>query len=112
MGEKTNQHVLKSLKRLRRQLGKKVRIERMLLFGSRARGEHLLTSDVDIVLVSPDFKEQKFQDRVAMVLEYWDEDVDLEVLCYTPEEFSHKKKQLGIVQQAVKEGVKIPKTCA
>lgn len=37
----------------------------------------------------------------------WDGPVDLEPLCYTPEEFEKKKKQIGIVSEAVKEGIEI-----
>jgi hypothetical protein len=31
----------------------------------------------------------------------------LEVLCYTPQEFEKGKKQLGIIQEALKEGIEI-----
>ena len=33
--------------------------------------------------------------------------MNLEVLGYTPEEFERKKNELGIVKQAVKEGIRI-----
>ncbi len=37
----------------------------------------------------------------------WESPLDLEALCYTPLEFEVKKKEIGIVQQAVKEGLEI-----
>lgn len=80
------------------------RIEKAILFGSRARDEYLLESDVDLILVSPDFAAMPFRTRLGDALEGWNANVDLEVLCYTPEEFERKKHDLGIVQQAVKEG--------
>ncbi len=96
---------MKSLSHLIRQVKKKYPLDKALLFGSRARGDHLLTSDVDVILVSKDFNRINFRKRMAEVLGYWNEGVDLEPLCYTPEEFERKRKEIGIVQQAVKEGI-------
>jgi hypothetical protein len=31
----------------------------------------------------------------------------MDILCYTPEEFERKKKQIGVVQQAAQEGIGI-----
>jgi hypothetical protein len=31
----------------------------------------------------------------------------MDILCYTPEEFEKKKKQIGIVRTAVEEGIEI-----
>ena len=39
--------------------------------------------------------------------EYWNEDLDLEVICYTPKEFEIKKNQIGIIRTAVKEGIEL-----
>ena len=78
-----------------------------ILFGSRARGDSFSHSDYDIIIVSPDFENMHFHDRIAEMFKYWDEKEDLEVLCYTPEEFDRKRKQIGIVSQAVREGVEI-----
>ncbi|MCJ7675294.1 MAG: hypothetical protein MUO33_09105 [Sedimentisphaerales bacterium] len=35
--------------------------------------------------------------------EHWP--IEIEPLCYTPEEFEAKKKQIGIVIEAIKEGM-------
>ncbi len=95
------------LKNLKKKISKKYALKEFILFGSRSRGDYLLTSDVDILLVSPDFEKIQFKDRMADIIGFWNESVDLEPLCYTPEEFYRKKKQLGIVQQAVREGKNI-----
>lgn len=65
-------------------LRKKFRIKKAIVFGSRARGDHRPSSDLDIVLVSPDFSALPFIDRPAEVLRYWDGKFDLEPLSYTP----------------------------
>ncbi len=94
-----------ALKRLKKDLSKSITVEKALLFGSRARGDWLYTSDVDMMLVSPDFEGRKPQDRAAEVLAHWDEGVDLEVLCYTPKELERMSGRMGIVRQALKEGI-------
>jgi len=79
-------------------------IEQALLFGSRARGDYFLDSDVDLILVSSDFASVPFRKRMGLLLAYWEGEVDLEVLAYTPQEFARMKKRQGIVSQAMKEG--------
>ena len=88
-------------------LRKKFNIFKIILFGSRARGDNLEQSDYDFIIVSKDFAKKPFVLRASDLYDYWDDSLDIEVLCYTPEEFEKKKKQIGIVQQAVKEGVEL-----
>jgi len=76
------------------------------LFGSRARGDNFNDSDYDIIIVSPDFANILFTQRIAKMYDFWKHyPLDIEPICYTPEEFEKKKKQIGLVQQAVKEGI-------
>ena len=103
----TNERMKRDLKKFLRLTKKNYNIKKAILFGSRARGDYFLDSDVDIILVSENFKNFKFTDRIANISEFWNSPVDLEPLCYTPEEFERKKKQIGIVRQAVKEGIEI-----
>ena len=79
--------------------------EKILLFGSRARGDHLQESDIDLLIVSKEFERIPFRERMVKAYGMWDKKEDLEQLCYTPKEFEEKKQQLGIVQQAAKEGI-------
>ncbi len=81
--------------------------QKVILFGSRARMDHFNSSDFDFIVVSKKFANVPFVLRAAGLYDYWDEDVDLEVICYTPEEFERKKRQIGIAHQAVKEGIEI-----
>ena len=84
----------------------KYKIEKAIFFGSRARGDNLKNSDYDVILVSPDFAGIFFSRRIARMYEFWDYfPLNIEPLCYTPEEFEKKKKQAGLVRQAVKEGL-------
>ena len=101
MGQETSQ-ITRFLKRLRG-----FRIEQAILFGSRARGDWLKESDWDLLLVSSDFEGISFSGRIRKVLDQWSGSENLEVLCYTPLEFRRKKRQIGIVATAVREGIRL-----
>jgi len=86
---------------------KKFKPEKIILFGSRARGDALEDSDWDFLIVSKTFKNVPFIRRLEAVYEFWDAKQRADVLCYTPEEFEKKKKEISIVKKAVKEGKEI-----
>lgn len=81
---------------------------RIWLFGSRAKGTFKKISDYDFLLVSPEFKKWDWEKRSAKVY-FLKRNIpaSMDIVCYTPEEFEQKKKQIGIVRQAVKEGIEI-----
>ncbi|MBI4441997.1 MAG: nucleotidyltransferase domain-containing protein [Acidobacteria bacterium] len=81
--------------------------EKIILFGSRARGDNFTTSDFDFIVVSEKFRETPFLERPSELYDFWDEAVDIEAICYTPQEFARKIKQHGIVRVAVREGVEL-----
>jgi hypothetical protein len=76
-----------------------------VVFGSRARGDALSTSDLDVILVTPAFRSIPFLRRTVAVLEALDYPARLSPLCYTPEEFEAKREEYGIVPVAVEEGL-------
>lgn len=65
-----------------------VKVDKIILFGSHAKGTANKFSDIDLVVISPDFAKMNFQRRcqvlgkaIAHVME------PIEPLAYTPEEF-------------------------
>lgn len=104
MDTPTNKEIITQVKHVLKQVHKDFPLQKALLFGSRARNNWLYTSDVDLLLVSESFDKIAFLDRGKHVYQYWDSPLELHVVCYTPKEFARKKEQLGIVQQAAKEG--------
>lgn len=78
--------------------------EHVLIFGSRARGDALEHSDLDLILVSGDFEGVPWLDRPIRVHEACDIRFGIELLCYTPEEYRRKREELGIVRTASREG--------
>jgi len=104
MGKKTDKIINNFVRKVR----KKYKVEKAIFFGSRARGDYLKNSDYDIILVSPDFEGIFFSKRIALMYDFWDNyPLEIEPLCYTPKEFEQKKKEIGIVSEAVKEGIMI-----
>lgn len=80
---------------------------RLILFGSRVRGDHLHTSDIDLIIISEGFAGMNFLKRMRRVLALWDGHISLEPRCYTPEEFACKKEEIGIVAVATQGGKEI-----
>jgi predicted nucleotidyltransferase len=104
MGEEPDRKILDFVDKVRT----KYNIEKAILFGSRARGDNFKHSDYDIILVSPDFDRVFFTKRIANMYEFWDHyPLDIEPLCYTPDEFEKMKRRIGIVKYAVEEGIVI-----
>lgn len=83
------------------------RPNKVLVFGSRARGDALRDSDLDVLIVSAAFEGVRWLDRQGRVYEACDVHLDVELLCYTPEEYARKVEELGIVRTATAEGVAI-----
>ncbi|MBI2652781.1 nucleotidyltransferase domain-containing protein [Candidatus Woesearchaeota archaeon] len=82
-------------------------VDKIIFFGSRARGTHKRNSDYDFILVSKDFRGMKFTERISKIYPYWKYDESIEPLCYTPKEFNKLKKQVTIVKEAVENGIEI-----
>jgi hypothetical protein len=69
-----------------------VKVEKVLLFGSYARGDARAESDIDLIIVSPDFRHMPVPQRwkvlgkaAAKLME------PIEALAYSPDELSLKK---------------------
>lgn len=101
--------VIKLLKQLTKNLSKKkVKVEKIILFGSRARGEELLASDIDILIISDNFAKIPFVERLEVVERAWPSNqLLLEAIPLTLREFEARKKQIGVVQKAAREGLQV-----
>ena len=86
---------------------KKINAEKIIIFGSFARGEFGENSDIDLILVSKNFRGKKFHERYKGLWLKWNLNIPVDFLCYTPEEFEKLKKGVNIVSEAVKEGIEI-----
>jgi len=79
----------------------------VLVFGSRARGDALKDSDLDVLIVADAFRGIAWLDRPVRVHQECDIRFGVELLCYTPEEYARKRAELGIVRTASAEGMEL-----
>lgn len=82
-------------------------IDKIIFFGSRAKGTARKDSDIDLVVVSKKFKNLEFRARPLLLYDYWNLHYPVDFLCYTPAEFNKMKKRITIVREAVREGKEI-----
>ncbi|RFA95329.1 nucleotidyltransferase domain-containing protein [Pyrobaculum aerophilum] len=91
MAKEVVDEILKLVEALRRE---GVEVDAVYLFGSWARGDWLYDSDVDIVIVSPAFREMPWLRRLELVAKV-EARLDLkhsfDVLPYAPEELGEVK---------------------
>lgn len=99
--------IVKAVQRLQEKVQDEFRFERVVLFGSRARGEAGKWSDVDLLLVSPGFRGKSAAKRGHRLYLAWDLDLPVDFLCYTPEEFERLRHQVSLVSIALREGIEL-----
>ena len=95
------------VKKFKRNINKSIKVDKLILYGSRAKGNFHRYSDFDLLIVSPDFKGIPWYKRPAKFYLMWKEDYPLEILCYTPDEVKKRVDRIGIVSEAFKEGIEI-----
>ncbi len=86
-----------------------LRINSLVLTGSYARGDWLLDSDLDIIIVFDDFKGLKFYEREELILRKWKYPLPLEPWCYTRDEimrFFKEKPRIDVID-ALEQGIVI-----
>ncbi|OGI15436.1 hypothetical protein A3K63_01800 [Candidatus Micrarchaeota archaeon RBG_16_49_10] len=99
--------IIAKLRDFKKSVSKDFPITRMYLFGSMATGKMHKYSDIDLVIVSPKFREMNFFKRGAKMYDYWKIRKPVDFLCYTPEEFERLNKQITIVREATTNGTEI-----
>ena len=77
------------------------------MFGSRITGRATEASDLDVIIISKDFKEIPFVKRMGELLKAARFPKHVDYFCYTPEEFDRIKESSAIIGQALEEGVEV-----
>jgi predicted nucleotidyltransferase len=90
------------LKKIVAILAKKPEVQRVILFGSYASGRRDLFTDLDILVVMD--SEQEFILRSAQLLTELQSGVDVDLLVYTPEEFSQMRRS-GFLNHVLSDSV-------
>lgn len=84
--------------------GKKFKVEKIILFGSYAKGTETRKSDLDIIFIKDTKK--RFLDRIYPIFKELAHKVHipLELFVYTPSEFKKMQEESKFIKKAVKEG--------
>lgn len=80
--------VINTLRKLAQELNATI-----YLFGSYARGDHMLDSDVDIVIVSKIFEGMNYVSRVELVRTKLPPHISFDIIPLTPQEFKERKEK-------------------
>jgi uncharacterized protein len=102
MGKKES---IKLIEKFVEKLSKDFSVQRIVFFGSRASGGARRDSDIDLIVVSDDFENMDFFERVSGMYKYWDGLMPVDFLCYTEKEFDKLRKRISIVKEALRSGV-------
>ena len=102
-----NQEIYKRLKRISERLKKDYEAEEVILFGSYARDEATVDSDVDLFIVAP--TKERFYERMATVLGLVRDlykGLSLSPIVLTPDEVKQRLKRGDqFVQEILESGV-------
>ncbi|MEM4640676.1 MAG: nucleotidyltransferase domain-containing protein, partial [Thermofilum sp.] len=96
MSESSFEAALRAARSLLELLSRRIRVREAYLFGSYAKGTWLKTSDVDLVIVSEDFRGMRFLDRLDLINELqWKAGIRpfVEAIPLTPEEFAERLRE-------------------
>ena len=88
-------------------LKKDIKLGGVLLFGSYAYGKPNKHSDVDLAVISPNFNKINFDERMDLLKRKRDKITDqiaMDIIGYTPREFSNIEKHSAIMAYAKKHG--------
>ena len=75
-------------------------VEKLILFGSQAKGTAREDSDIDVAVVSPDFRDKDIFDRVDMTAKAGSDTimkfiVPLDLVMLTPEEYESRSSPIA-----------------
>lgn len=74
---------------------KRIKVDKLILFGSYARGKYREDSDIDVVVISPDFKDKDYWERIDILSDaIYGIFAPIEAVAMTPKEWSRKESLL------------------
>ncbi len=84
-----------------------IRVERVLLFGSYARGDPAESSDIDLIIISDDWANTSLNERLSILYRIWDKPLDATFIPLTSEELESKRKTSIVIKDALKYALEI-----
>jgi uncharacterized protein len=101
---------LNFVKRFRDEIVGNLSLRKLILFGSRARGDFNEDSDFDLIVVSDEFEGIRSFERMGRLglRKYWGYKYPVDMVCLTSKEFEKwKDNRQTFIGLAVSEGVEI-----
>lgn len=84
-----------------------IKVDEAILFGSTATNSRLAESDIDLIIISEDFKQMAMPQRFLILQKNWQSKTDLEAFGFTKEEFDSLKDKSIVLQEAIEYGIKL-----
>jgi len=103
LSERRKRELARFLKRLKRELG----VVEVYIFGSRAYGNPLLESDLDMIVVSEEFGKRSFIENMELLSRMWDGSFTVEMFPYTPEQLKKYAERKTVISEALRKGIRI-----
>lgn len=88
-------------------LEKEFKPEKVLVFGSRAKGVAREDSDIDVIVISSYFGDIPFLKRMPLVLRTVQFPKHVDYICYTAEEYERLKKESSVIMDAEENSIEI-----
>jgi predicted nucleotidyltransferase len=82
-------------------------VKQAILFGSTATGNRLIDSDIDLIVISDDFKGMPLPQRFLILQKNWTEKTDLEAFGFTQEEYDQLRFKSIVVSEADEKGIRL-----
>lgn len=103
MGKKVDKEIIDIIKKFK----EKAKVDKVILFGSYAKGNFTEHSDVDLILVAKRFEKKSFHSRFKGLWSKWHSDLPVDFIPFSPKEFKKLSKKVSIVSEALREGIEI-----
>lgn len=84
-----------------------LKVEEAILFGSSSEENRLWDSDIDLIVISPDFEKMHFVERLALLQKHWNHRLLLEAFGYTRGEFEEGRKKSILLSEADARGFRV-----
>ena len=82
-----------------------IQIEKVILFGSYAKGDFSKDSDIDLAIISPDFKENQLIENMArLLLKAAKIKADIQTIPFSVDEYNNP---IGIMEEIIKTGIEL-----